>query len=104
MKRSAIALALGAAAIVTASPAFADLALSTSKNCMTCHTVEKKVVGPGFKEVAAKYKGDKTAADKLALKVVKGGGGVWGPVAMPPNPQVSEAEAKKLVAWILSQK
>ncbi len=104
MKRSAIALALGAAAIVTASPAFADMALATSKNCMTCHAVDKKVLGPAFKDVAAKYKGDKTAADKLAQKVMKGGGGVWGPVAMPPNPQVSDAEAKKLAAWILGQK
>ncbi|MEO5736178.1 MAG: c-type cytochrome [Variovorax sp.] len=92
-------LSLGAAA-----PALADLALATSKNCMSCHAVERKVLGPSFKEVAAKYKDDKTAADKLAIKIVKGGSGVWGPLPMPANPQVSEADAKKLAAWILSTK
>lgn len=92
-------LSLGAAA-----PALADLALATSKNCMSCHAVERKVLGPSFKEVAAKYKDDKTATDKLAIKIVKGGSGVWGPLPMPANPQVSEADAKKLAAWILSTK
>ncbi|MDM0057217.1 c-type cytochrome [Variovorax fucosicus] len=92
-------LSLGAAA-----PALADLALATSKNCMSCHAVERKVLGPSFKEVAAKYKDDKTATDKLVIKIVKGGSGVWGPLPMPANPQVSEADAKKLAAWILSTK
>ena len=71
---------------------------------MACHTVDKKLVGPAFKEVAAKYAGQKDAADKLATKVIKGGSGVWGPVPMPANPQVNDADAKKLVAWILAQK
>jgi cytochrome c len=101
MKRIVFALAAG---LAVSAPAFADLALATSKNCMTCHAVDKKVVGPAYKDVAAKYKGDKTAADKLAAKVVKGGTGVWGQIPMPANPQVNEAEAKKLVAWVLSQK
>lgn len=101
MKRVVFALALAAGAV---APAFADLALATSKNCMACHAVDKKVVGPSYKEVAAKYASDKGAADKLAAKIMKGGGGVWGPVPMPANPQVSEAEAKKLAAWVLSQK
>jgi len=87
-----------------AAPAMADLALATSKNCMACHQVATKVVGPAYKDVAAKYASDKSAADKLAAKVIKGGTGVWGQIPMPPNPQVSEAEAKKLVAWVLSQK
>ncbi|MET0542355.1 MAG: c-type cytochrome [Variovorax sp.] len=87
-----------------AAPAHADLALATSKNCMSCHAVERKVLGPSFKDVAAKYKDDKTAADKLAVKIVKGGSGVWGPLAMPANPQVSEADAKKLAGWILGTK
>jgi len=104
MKRSLITVVLGTVAILGAAPAFADVALATSKNCMTCHSVDKKVLGPAFKDVAAKYAGDKTAADKLAQKVMKGGSGVWGAVPMPSNPQVSEAEAKKLVAWVLSQK
>jgi cytochrome c len=87
-----------------AAPAFADLALATSKNCMSCHAVERKVLGPSFKDVAAKYKDDKGAVDTLANKIRKGGSGVWGPVPMPANNQVSEADAKKLAGWILSTK
>ncbi|MBI3531732.1 MAG: c-type cytochrome [Burkholderiales bacterium] len=101
MKRALFALV---AAVSVTAPAFADQALATSKNCMACHAVDKKLVGPAFKDVAAKYAGDKSAADKLAAKVIKGGAGVWGPVPMPANPQVSEAEAKKLVAWVLAAK
>jgi len=101
MKRALFALV--AAASVTV-PALADQALATSKNCMACHAIDKKLVGPAYKDVAAKYAGDKSAADKLAAKVMKGGSGVWGPIPMPANPQVNEAEAKKLVAWVLSQK
>ena len=104
MKRTLITCALSATALLSAAPAFADLALATSKNCMACHAIDKKVVGPAYKDVAAKYKGDKTAADKLAAKVIKGGSGSWGAVPMPANPQVNEADAKKLVAWILAQK
>jgi len=69
---------------------------------MTCHMVDKKVLGPSFKEVAGKYKGEKAAADRLATKIMKGGSGVWGPPYMPANAQVNEAEAKKLAAWVLS--
>ena len=101
MKRALFAML---AAVSLTAPAFADQALATSKNCMACHAVDKKLVGPAFKDVAAKYKGDKSAADKLAAKVIKGGSGVWGPVPMPANAQVNEAEAKKLVAWILAIK
>jgi len=97
-----ILFALAAAAVV-ATPVLADEALAKAKNCMTCHAVDKKVVGPAYKEVAKKYAGDKTAADKLATKIIKGGSGVWGAVPMPAN-AVSEAEAKKLAAWVLSQK
>ncbi len=104
MKRTVFAIALSATAVFSAAPAFADLALATSKNCMACHAVDKKLVGPAYKDVAAKYKGDKTAADKLATKVMKGGTGAWGAIPMPANPQVNDADAKKLVAWILSQK
>lgn len=104
MKRTLYTVALSAAAVLSSAPAFADQALATKKNCMACHAVDKKLVGPAYKEVAAKYKGDKAAADKLAAKVIKGGSGAWGAVPMPANPQVSEAEAKTLVAWVLSQK
>jgi cytochrome c len=101
MKRALFALAALAA---VAAPAMADQALATAKNCMACHAIDKKLVGPAYKEVAAKYSGQKDAVDKLALKIMKGGSGVWGPVPMPANAQVNEAEAKKLAAWVLTQK
>ena len=101
MKRALFAMA---AATLVSMPAFADLALAQAKNCMACHAVDKKLVGPSYKDVAAKYAGDKAAVDKLATKIIKGGSGVWGPVPMPANAQVNEAEAKKLAAWVLSQK
>jgi len=101
MKRALIAFA---AAFVVAGPALADQALATAKNCMACHAADKKLVGPSYKDVAAKYAGQKDAVDKLAVKIQKGGAGVWGPVPMPANTQVSEAEAKTLAAWVMSQK
>jgi len=91
-------------AAAAAAPAFANADLAKAKNCLACHAVDKKVVGPAYKEVAAKYAGQKDAADKLAQKVIKGGVGTWGQIPMPANAQVNEAEAKQLVAWILSQK
>lgn len=101
MKRLLITLTLAAS---VATPALADQALATAKNCMACHAVDKKLVGPSYKDVAAKYNGQAGAADKLAAKIMKGGAGVWGPVPMPANAQVNEAEAKKLAAWILTVK
>ena len=89
---------------VAAAPAFAQADLAQKKNCMACHAIDKKLVGPSYKDVAAKYAGQKDAVDKLAQKVVKGGSGAWGAVPMPANPQVTEAEAKQLVGWILTQK
>jgi len=76
--------------------------LAKTKNCLACHGIENKVVGPAYKEVAKKYEGQADAVGKLAEKVIKGGGGVWGQVPMPPNSQVSVDEAKQLVQWILS--
>jgi cytochrome c len=101
MKRVLLAMT---AALTVAAPAFADQALATSKNCMACHALDKKLVGPAYKDVAAKYAGDKAAIDKLAAKIMKGGSGVWGPVPMPANAQVNDAEAKKLAAWVMSLK
>ncbi len=101
MKRTLFALA---ALVAVAGPALADLKLAQEKNCLACHAVDKKLVGPGYQDVAAKYAGQKDAVDKLAAKIQKGGSGVWGPVPMPANPQVNEAEAKKLAAWVLSLK
>lgn len=94
---------MAAAGIAMAGHAQADEALAKAKGCLACHAVDKKVVGPSYKEVAAKYKGDKAAPAKLAEKVKKGGSGTWGAVPMPPN-NVTDDEAKKLVAWVLSQK
>jgi len=101
MKKALLFLSLSAG---LAAPALADLQLAQSKNCMACHAVDKKVIGPAFKDVAAKYKDDKGAVDMLAGKILKGGSGVWGPVPMPANTQVSDAEAKKLAAWVLQAK
>jgi len=98
------ALLLISLTAVAAAPAFAQADLAQKKNCMACHAIDKKLVGPAYKDVAAKYAGQKDAVDKLAQKVVKGGSGVWGAVPMPANPQVTEAEAKQLVGWILTQK
>ena len=98
MKNTLFALALAVTATV---PALADQKLATSKSCMGCHGVDKKLVGPAFKDIAAKYRSDQAAADKLASKIIKGGSGVWGTLPMPANPQVSEADARKLATWVL---
>ena len=90
------------AALLVAAPARADEALAKKHNCLICHAVDKKLVGPSYKDIAMKYKGQKAAAH-LEEKVKKGGSGVWGPVPMPPNAAVPEGDIKKLVAWILKQ-
>jgi len=104
MKRIFLAIACVTVGFAVSTPALADLQLATAKNCMACHAIDKKLVGPAYKDVAAKYAGQKDAADKLAAKVMKGGAGVWGPVPMPANTQVTPDEAKKLVAWVLTLK
>ena len=95
---------LTAAALLSAGVAQADEALAKAKNCLACHQIDKKIVGPSYKDVAKKYAGQKDAEAKLAAKVLKGGSGVWGPVPMPPNATVKPEEATKLVKWILSLK
>ena len=89
---------------LASTSAMANADLAKAKNCMACHAVASKLVGPAFKDVAAKYSGQKDAEAKLAAKVMKGGSGAWGAVPMPANPQVSDAEARTLVKWVLSQK
>ena len=84
--------------------ASADEALANSKNCLACHQLDKKLVGPAYKDIAAKYRTDSGAEAKLAKKVREGGIGVWGQVPMAPNPAVTEAEARTLVKWILAMK
>jgi len=102
MKAAYIAI-MAAAGIVMAGQAHADEALAKAKNCMTCHAMEKKLVGPSYKDVAAKYKADKGAVALLAGKIKTGGKGVWGPIPMPPN-KVSDEEATKLATWVMSVK
>ncbi|MBP5996595.1 MAG: c-type cytochrome [Azonexus sp.] len=99
----AVYVAMLAAGVVMAGQAQADEALAKAKNCMACHAVDKKVVGPAYKDVAAKYKGDKAAVATLAAKIKAGGKGVWGEVPMPPN-NVTPEEATKLATWVLAQK
>ena len=97
-------LALAALAIATLSgPVFANAELAQKKNCMACHAIDKKVVGPGYKDIAAKYAGQKDAVARLAEKVIKGGSGAWGQIPMPAN-AVTPDEAKTQVTWVLSQK
>ena len=101
MKKIALIAALAA---VVAAPAFANADLAQKKNCLACHATDKKLVGPSYKDVAAKYAGQKDAAAKLADKIQKGGVGAWGQVPMPANPQVNAEEAKQLATWVLSIK
>ena len=104
MKIAAVALA--AAALATTQAVYAQSAddLLKKSGCLACHAVDKKVVGPSYQEVAAKYKGDAGAAAKLMEKVKKGGSGVWGQVPMPPNPTVSDADLKTMITYILALK
>ncbi|MDP2264993.1 MAG: c-type cytochrome [Thiobacillus sp.] len=96
--------AAAAALLVMSGMASADQALAQKNACMSCHGVDKKIVGPAFKDIAKKYAGDKTAHDKLVAKVKTGGKGVWGEIPMPPNPQVKAEDANKIITWVLSLK
>jgi len=100
MKKTLLTAA-GCAFAFAAAGAHADEAMAKAKGCLACHTISGKLVGPAYKDVAAKYKADKDAPAKLVASVTKGSQGKWGPIPMPPN-KVTEDEAKQLVAWILS--
>ncbi|MFN9676205.1 MAG: c-type cytochrome [Betaproteobacteria bacterium] len=102
MKKLLIAAAVGLS--LTSGAALASADLAKAKNCMACHANDRKLVGPSYKDVAAKYASDKDAAAKLARKIREGGVGVWGQIPMPANPQVTEAEALTLSRWILTIK
>ena len=102
MKR--ITTVLGVFCLAAALPAAASEELAKKHGCFACHATDKKLVGPSYKDVAAKYAADKGAEAKLVDKVKKGGTGVWGQVPMPPNAQVPDADVRALVTWILSQK
>jgi cytochrome c len=96
--------ACAAAVLMVAGAAHASEKLAQSSGCMTCHGVDKKIIGPAFKEVAAKYRGDKGAEAALIQKVKAGGKGVWGDMPMPPNAHVKDDDIKALVQWIMSLK
>ncbi|MGB2832560.1 MAG: c-type cytochrome [Methylotenera sp.] len=92
-----------AGSLMMAGQASANQALAQKSGCLACHSVDKKVLGPSYKDVAAKYKGDKTAEAKMIEKVKKGGSGTWGPMPMPANsPQVKDEDIKSIVQWILA--
>ena len=95
-------LGVVALALAIAPAAQASEELAKKYNCLACHSVDKKLVGPAYQDVAAKYKGQADAPDKLFTKVKNGGMGVWGQVPMPPNAQVPDADLKALIAWILA--
>jgi cytochrome c len=99
--RKSLALIGVAGCLLSAGSAFASEELFKRSNCMACHAIDQKRLGPSMKDVAAKYKGDATAADMLAKKIRAGGSGNWGEMPMPPQTQVSEADAKILVDYIL---
>jgi cytochrome c len=101
--KSVLIAGIAATGLLFAGAANASLELAQKSNCMACHAVDKKLVGPAYKEVAAKYKGDKTAEAQLIEKVKKGGSGTWGTIPMPPNTAVKDEDIKTLVKWVLSQ-
>ncbi len=101
----ALLTAVAVAGVLMAGVAQAEdgQALAQKSGCLACHSVDKKVLGPAYKDVAAKYKGDKGAEARLVEKVKKGGSGVWGPMPMPANsPQVKDDDIKAIVHWVLS--
>lgn len=101
MKKTLTLAALLAAGFAAGGGAQASDELAKKHNCLACHTMDKKSVGPAYKDVAKKYKGQGDAVAKLTDKVKKGGQGVWGPIPMPPNAAVPDADVKALVEWIL---
>jgi cytochrome c len=103
MTRAFIALA-ALSALLLSTAASAQQELAKQKNCFACHAIDKKLVGPAYKDVAKKYENDKDALPRLAKKVREGGVGVWGQIPMPANTQVNEAESIQLVKWVLSLK
>ena len=102
MKFAALVLTIAAGAVLSL-PAQASDELAKKYMCLTCHTVDKKLVGPSYHDIAVKYKGDKGAEAKLAEKIKKGGVGAWGQIPMPPNDKVPDADVNALVKWVLTK-
>jgi cytochrome c len=99
----AVLIGAATAALLAAGSAAANEELAKKSACLACHTVDKKLVGPAYKDIAAKYKGQKDAEAKLIEKVKKGGSGVWGPIPMPPNAAIKDEDIKTLVKWVLTK-
>lgn len=104
MMRNAVLGTFATGALLASGAALASEELFKRSNCMACHAIDQKRLGPSMKEVAAKYNGDSGAAERLAKKIRSGGSGVWGEMPMPPQTQVSEEDAKVLAEYILSLK
>lgn len=104
MKTLVTCLFVSAGLLASAGNVHASEALAKKYNCLSCHGVDKKVIGPAYSDVAAKYKGDAGAEAKLIAKIKNGGSGVWGQIPMPPNASVPDADIKILVKWVLSAK
>ena len=104
MKSLVACLFVSAGLLASAGNALASEALAKKYNCLACHAVDKKLIGPSYKDVAAKYKSDAGAEAKLVAKVKNGGTGTWGQIPMPPNSAVPDADIKTLVKWVLSTK
>lgn len=99
MKRTLLILALSA---VVTMPAMATEAMARANNCMACHAIDRKMVGPSFRDISARYATDAGAAARMVTKIQRGGSGAWGPIPMPANPRISDADARVLAAWSLS--
>ena len=102
--RRLVSLSMAMGLIASAGSAFADPDMLRKYNCVACHANERKMIGPSYKDIAAKYSGDTSAAEKLAKKIREGGAGVWGEMPMPPQPQVSDADALRLARYVLTIK
>ena len=100
--KSNVPFALVIVAVMASAPAMANLELALRNNCMTCHTIDRKVVGPAFQDIARKYASDKAAEATLIEKIRKGGVGVWGPMPMPPGSDVKAEDINQLVKWVLA--
>lgn len=99
-----VLVALAAVSVLAAGHAAASEKLAQSSGCMTCHAIDRKAIGPSFKDIASKYRNDKNAEANLVIKIKAGGSGVWGPIPMPPNAHVKEDDIKTMVQWTLSLK
>jgi len=105
MMKALMITAASAALLLVSGVAAADgMALAQKNACLSCHSVDRKIVGPAYKDVAKKYAGDKGAQAKLVAKVKAGGKGVWGDIPMPPNPQVKPEDLNTIIVWVLSLK